>query len=129
LLEAVLDLTRRIHEDFTFDPKATTDRDADRGRLQVAARRVSGLRAAGDRVPAVARAAGALRQRVSRDRFRPAAAARCVGADASHAWLAVYCPGTGWIDVDPTNNVLPSQPARHGGLGARLTSMSARSTA
>ena len=33
---------------------------------------------------------------------------RLVGADASHAWLAVYCPGVGWIDVDPTNNVLPS---------------------
>jgi transglutaminase-like putative cysteine protease len=33
---------------------------------------------------------------------------RLVGADASHAWLAVHCPGVGWIDVDPTNNVLPS---------------------
>jgi transglutaminase-like putative cysteine protease len=26
------------------------------------------------------------------------------GADASHAWLAVFAPGIGWIDVDPTNN-------------------------
>jgi transglutaminase-like putative cysteine protease len=33
---------------------------------------------------------------------------RRVGADASHAWLTFYCPGTGWIDVDPTNNLLPS---------------------
>ena len=32
-----------------------------------------------------------------------------MGGDASHAWLAVYCPGVGWIDVDPTNNVLPSE--------------------
>jgi transglutaminase-like putative cysteine protease len=31
-----------------------------------------------------------------------------VGADASHAWLSAYCPGTGWIDVDPTNNLVPS---------------------
>ena len=30
-----------------------------------------------------------------------------MGADASHAWLAVYCPGIGWIPVDPTNNLLP----------------------
>jgi transglutaminase-like putative cysteine protease len=33
---------------------------------------------------------------------------RLVGADASHAWLAVACPPVGWIDVDPTNNLLPS---------------------
>jgi len=34
---------------------------------------------------------------------------RLVGADASHAWIAVYCPGAGWIDVDPTNNQLPQE--------------------
>ena len=33
---------------------------------------------------------------------------RLLGADASHAWLAVYCPEAGWIHVDPTNNLLPS---------------------
>ena len=33
---------------------------------------------------------------------------KLIGADASHAWLAVYCPGDGWIDVDPTNNTLPA---------------------
>jgi transglutaminase-like putative cysteine protease len=27
-----------------------------------------------------------------------------VGADASHAWLSVYVPGWGWLDVDPTND-------------------------
>jgi transglutaminase-like putative cysteine protease len=26
------------------------------------------------------------------------------GADASHAWLSVYIPGYGWVDVDPTND-------------------------
>jgi transglutaminase-like putative cysteine protease len=34
------------------------------------------------------------------------------GADASHAWLQVYCPGTaglpdGWLELDPTNNLVP----------------------
>jgi transglutaminase-like putative cysteine protease len=33
---------------------------------------------------------------------------RFIGADASHAWISVYCPGTGWIDLDPTNNLVPS---------------------
>jgi transglutaminase-like putative cysteine protease len=32
---------------------------------------------------------------------------RLVGADASHAWLAVWVPGHGWVDVDPTNDVIP----------------------
>jgi transglutaminase-like putative cysteine protease len=41
-----------------------------------------------------------------------------VGADASHAWVQLWCPGTrgvptagahgGWLDLDPTNNLVPS---------------------
>jgi transglutaminase-like putative cysteine protease len=27
------------------------------------------------------------------------------GADASHAWVSVFCPPFGWIDLDPTNDV------------------------
>lgn len=30
---------------------------------------------------------------------------RLVGADASHAWAAVWCPDNGWLALDPTNNV------------------------
>lgn len=29
------------------------------------------------------------------------------GADASHAWIAIYVPGLGWIDFDPTNDLIP----------------------
>lgn len=44
----------------------------------------------------------------------PGAATEMLGADASHAWVQVYCPGTpgvpadGWLDLDPTNDVIPS---------------------
>lgn len=30
------------------------------------------------------------------------------GAEASHAWVSVYVPTSGWVDIDPTNDVLPS---------------------
>jgi transglutaminase-like putative cysteine protease len=33
---------------------------------------------------------------------------RLVGADASHAWVAVFFPGIGWVEFDPTNNLVPS---------------------
>ena len=32
---------------------------------------------------------------------------RLRGADASHAWVSVLCPGYGWLDLDPTNNTMP----------------------
>ncbi|MCS6765594.1 MAG: transglutaminase family protein [Candidatus Protistobacter heckmanni] len=32
-----------------------------------------------------------------------------VGADASHAWVSVWCPQEGWVDLAPTNDVLPDQ--------------------
>jgi transglutaminase-like putative cysteine protease len=37
---------------------------------------------------------------------------RLIGADASHAWVSVYCPGSdgqtgSWIDADPTNGIFP----------------------
>jgi transglutaminase-like putative cysteine protease len=33
----------------------------------------------------------------------PRGQARLVGADASHAWVSIFIPGTGWVDYDPTN--------------------------
>lgn len=32
---------------------------------------------------------------------------KLVGSDASHAWLSVWTPEFGWVDLDPTNNLLP----------------------
>lgn len=41
----------------------------------------------------------------------PPGKAKLVGSDASHAWVAVYFPEIGWVEFDPTNNVLPT--SRH----------------
>ena len=40
--------------------------------------------------------------------FPPPGKPRLIGADASHAWVSVYHPGSGWLDIDPTNNLVPS---------------------
>jgi transglutaminase-like putative cysteine protease len=107
LLEAVADLTARIHADFTFDPDATTVATSltdvfrlRRGVCQDFTRfEIACLRALG--IPTMY-VSGYL------ETAPPPGMPRRVGADASHAWLTFYCPGTGWIDVDPTNNLLPS---------------------
>lgn len=31
-----------------------------------------------------------------------------MGNDASHAWVSIFIPGTGWVDFDPTNGLLPT---------------------
>ena len=38
----------------------------------------------------------------------PPGKTKLVGSDASHAWIAVYFPGIGWVEFDPTNNLMPS---------------------
>jgi transglutaminase-like putative cysteine protease len=43
------------------------------------------------------------------DDRREGQAPRLRGADASHAWVAVFAPPFGWIGFDPTNNVVVNQ--------------------
>lgn len=40
---------------------------------------------------------------------------KTVGADASHAWCAVWIPEHGWVDLDPTNGIVG--PDRHVTIG------------
>ena len=105
ILAAVVDLTARVHEDFVYDPQATTVHTPlsevfaerrgvcqDLAHVQIGALRSLGL--------AARYVSGYLRTRP------PPGKPRLVGADASHAWVAVYCGPAGWIDADPTNDVL-----------------------
>jgi transglutaminase-like putative cysteine protease len=34
---------------------------------------------------------------------------RLVGADASHAWISLFVPDAGWVDLDPTNNLIAGE--------------------
>lgn len=107
VLEAVLDLTRRMFADFKFDPKATTVATPleqvikqrrgvcqDFAHFQIGCFRALGLPAR--------YVSGYL------ETLPPPGKARLVGADASHAWAQIFIPRHGWVDVDPTNNLLPS---------------------
>ena len=106
--EAVLDLTRRIHTDFHYDKTATTTTTPvldvlhhrhgvcqDFAHLQIGCLRSLGL--------AARYVSGYLQT------SPPPGQPRLIGADASHAWLSCYCPGSGWLDVDPTNNLVPAE--------------------
>ena len=107
LREGLLDLTQRIHKDFRFDAGVTTVRTPteevfrkrrgvcqDFAHFQIACLRSLNLSAR--------YVSGYLRT------YPPPGQPRLVGADASHAWVSAYCPGTGWLDLDPTNNLIPS---------------------
>ena len=105
--EALMELTTRIYRDFKFDSKVTTVRTTpeevfknrrgvcqDFAHVQIACLRSIGL--------AARYVSGYLRT------YPPPGKPRLVGADASHAWISAYCRGVGWIDMDPTNNVSPT---------------------
>lgn len=105
--EALMELTTRIHTDFKFDSKVTSVRTTpeevfkkrrgvcqDFAQVQIACLRSIGL--------AARYVSGYLRT------YPPPGRPRLIGADASHAWVSAYCRGTGWLDMDPTNNVAPT---------------------
>jgi transglutaminase-like putative cysteine protease len=107
IVAAALDLCQRIYRDFTYDPEATTVStplpvvlDLRRGVCQdfahLAIGCVRSLGLAGRYV------SGYLLTHPAEGR------SRLVGSDASHAWLSVYTGNLGWLDIDPTNNVVPS---------------------
>lgn len=102
LLEASLELAGRIKAEFRYEPTSTTidtpvsevlqERAGvcqDFAHLMIGALRSLGL--AARYVSGYLRSGGNLH-----------------GSEASHAWVAVFVPGTGWVHFDPTNDVMSS---------------------
>jgi transglutaminase-like putative cysteine protease len=106
VLDAAIDLTARIFHEFTYEGGVTDVSTPvhevlmqrrgvcqDFAHLQIACLRSLGLPAR--------YVSGYLMTRP------PEGQQKLVGADASHAWLSVWCPALGWVDFDPTNNLIP----------------------
>jgi transglutaminase-like putative cysteine protease len=105
LVAGAIDLMHRIGADFDYQPASTS---ISTPLAQVVAQRhgvcqdyahvmLGSLRALG--LPAAYVSGYLLTE-------PPPGRPRLHGADASHAWVSVWCPQLGWIDLDPTNDVV-----------------------
>lgn len=108
LLDAALDLTQRIFRDFEFDASAT---DISTPLDQVLKGRRGVCQDFSHLMIGCLRSIGLPARYVSGYILThpPAGQPRMIGADASHAWVSVFCPSLGWVDFDPTNSCLVQQ--------------------
>jgi transglutaminase-like putative cysteine protease len=107
-LDAALDLTQRIFDDFEFDGKAT---DISTPLEQVLRGRRGVCQDFAQLMIGCLRSIGLPARYISGYILThpPEGQPRLIGADASHAWVSVYCPELGWVDFDPTNRCLVRQ--------------------
>jgi transglutaminase-like putative cysteine protease len=107
LFDCVLELNARVHADFAYDKEATDTRTTVERVFELRAGVCQDLAHAG---LAAVRSMGLAARYVSGYLLTQPAPGheRLLGADASHAWFAVWIPPFGWVDFDPTNDMLPS---------------------
>ncbi|WP_336355832.1 transglutaminase family protein [Pseudomonas granadensis] len=107
LLLGVQDLMEKIFSEFTFDAEAT---QVATPLVEVLERRRGVCQDFAHLMLACVRSRGLAARYVSGYLLTqpPPGQPRLIGADASHAWVSVFCPVLGWVDFDPTNNVQPA---------------------
>jgi len=108
ILGGALDLMHRIHAGFSFDASAT---NVSTPVTRVLAERRGVCQDFAHFQLSCLRSLGLAARYVSGYLLTdpPPGQPRLIGADASHAWIAVYCPQHGWVDLDPTNDVVVGQ--------------------
>lgn len=108
LLAGAIDLVERIYREFSYDKAAS---NVDTPMTEALAQKkgvcqdfahvaISCLRSLG---LAVRYVSGYL------ETLPPPGKPRLVGADASHAWISLFVPRVGWVDLDPTNNLIANE--------------------
>ncbi|MCU0118078.1 transglutaminase family protein [Pseudomonas sp. B2M1-30] len=107
LLLGVRALMEKIFSEFTFDAEAT---QVATPLLEVLERRRGVCQDFAHLMLACLRSRGLAARYISGYLLTrpPPGQPRLIGADASHAWVSVFCPVLGWVDFDPTNNVQPA---------------------
>ena len=105
IMEAVLDLNTRIFKDFAFTPGFT---DISTPLEKVFKHRKGVCQDFAHFALACLRAIGLSARYVSGylETLPPPGKPKLIGADASHAWIAVYIPEHDWVEFDATNNLL-----------------------
>ena len=108
LLQGAQALMSRVHERMEFNPDAT---DVATNALQALAKGQGVCQDFAHLMIGALRSLGLAARYVSGYLLThpPAGQARLIGADASHAWVEVWCPVQGWVALDPTNDVLVDQ--------------------
>lgn len=112
LAEAALELMHRVHADHAYDGDST---EVDTPLKQVVEHRRGVCQDFAHLMAGALRMWGLPARYVSGYLLThaPEGGAAMLGADASHAWVQVWCPGTpgvpadGWLDLDPTNDLVP----------------------
>ena len=105
IMQAMLDLNERINKDFKFTPGFT---DNSTPLTDVFAYKKGVCQDFAHFAIACVRSIGLAGRYVSGyiETLPPPGKPRLVGADASHAWMALYIPEIGWTEFDATNNLL-----------------------
>ncbi|WP_025111840.1 transglutaminase family protein [Pseudomonas sp. H1h] len=107
LMLGVQALMQKIFSEFTFDAEAT---QVATPLVEVLERRRGVCQDFAHLMLACVRSRGLAARYISGYLLTqpPPGQPRLIGADASHAWVSVFCPVLGWVDFDPTNNVQPA---------------------
>jgi len=105
IMEAMLELNSRINADFTFTPGFT---DISTPISEVFASKKGVCQDYAHFELACLRSIGLAARYVSGylETIPPPGKPKMVGADASHAWIALYIPDLDWVEFDATNNLL-----------------------
>jgi len=105
ILAGAAELMTRIHRDFRYD---TTVTDATTPVDQVFEIRAGVCQDLAHVAIAAMRSLGLPARYVSGYLLTqpPPGKTRLLGADASHAWFSVWAPPFGWVDLDPTNDLI-----------------------
>lgn len=106
LLQAAQQLMQKIFTEFTFDSSAT---EVTTPLMHVLEQKRGVCQDFAHLMIACLRSRGLAARYISGYLLTqpPPGQPRLIGADASHAWVSVFCPQNGWVDFDPTNNMLP----------------------